>query len=97
MNKKQLVAYQIALNDAYEQAKSEKVGEELNKILKDKDKMKKEFWPILEESTYSSDNFKLVINNIAAFNKNIGKEKVNAYLYNNYKRAIDNTTRRNAK
>ena len=97
MNKKQLVAYQIALNDAYEQAKSEKVGEELNKILKDKDKMKKEFWPILEESPYGSDNFKLVINNIAAFNKNIGKEKVNAYLYNNYKRAIDNTTRRNAK
>lgn len=29
------MAYQIALNDAYEQAKSEKVGEELNKILKD--------------------------------------------------------------
>lgn len=56
MNKKQLVAYQIALNDAYEQAKSEKVGEELNKILKDKDKMKKEFWPILEESPYGSDN-----------------------------------------
>ena len=65
-------------NDAYEQAKSEKVGEELNKILKDKDKMKKEFWTILEESHYGYDNFKLVINNIAAFNKNIGKEKVNA-------------------
>ncbi len=97
MNKKQLMAYQIALNDAYEQAKSEKVGEELNKILKDKDKMKKEFWPILEESPYGSDNFKLVVNNIATFNKNIGKEKVDAYLYGNYSQAIDNTTRRNAK
>lgn len=91
------MAYQIALNDAYEQAKSEKVGEELNKILKDKDKMKKEFWPILEESPYGSDNFKLVVNNIATFNKNIGKEKVDAYLYGNYSQAIDNTTRRNAK
>ena len=91
------MAYQIALNDAYEQAKSEKVGEELNKILKDKDKMKKEFWPILEESPYGSDNFKLVVNNLAVFNKNIGKEKVDAYLYGNYSQAIDNTTRRNAK
>lgn len=31
------------------------------------------------------------------FNKNIGKEKVDAYLYGNYSQAIDNTTRRNAK
>ena len=55
--------------------KSEKVGKELNEVLKDKDKMKKEFWPILEGSPYGSDNFKLVVNNVAAFNKKYRQER----------------------
>ena len=97
MNKKQLMTYQIVLSDAYEKEKSQKVRDELDKVLKEKDKMKKEYWPILEESPYGSDNFKLVLNNIATFNKNIGKKEVDSYLYKNYSMAIDNSTRRNAK
>lgn len=97
MNKKQLIAYQIALLDAYDKAKSTEVSEKLNAVLKDKDKMKKEYWPIMENDGYGSDNFKLVVNNVATFRKNIGKEKVDSYLYNNYSRAIDNTMRRGAK
>ena len=89
MNKKQLIAYQIALLDAYDKAKSTEVSEKLNAVLKDKDKMKKEYWPIMENDGYGSDNFKLVVNNVATFRKNIGKEKVDSYLYNNYSRAID--------
>ena len=80
MNKKQLMTYSVVLNEAYEKDKSEKVGKELDAVLKEKDKMKKEYWPILERSPYGSDNFKLVLNNIGTFNKNIGKENVDKYL-----------------
>lgn len=97
MNKKQLIAYQIALLDAYEDEKSAKVAEELNAVLKDKDKLQKEYWSIIENDGYGSANFKFVVDNVARFRKNIGKEKVDAYLYNNYNRAIDNCMRRGAK
>ena len=80
MNKKQLMTYSVVLNEAYEKDKSEKVGKELDAVLKEKDKMKKEYWPILERSPYGSDNFKLVVNNVATFRKTIGKEKVDSYL-----------------
>ncbi len=40
MNKKQLIAYQIVLNEAYEKSKSEEVSKKLDSILKDKDKLK---------------------------------------------------------
>ena len=59
--------------------------------------MKKEYWPILERSPYGSDNFKLVLNNIGTFNKNIGKEKVDKYLTSCYTNAINNTMRPNTK
>ena len=97
MNKKQLMTYTVVLNEAYEKDKSEKVSKELEAVLKEKDKMKKEYWPILERSAYGSDNFKLVLNNINTFNKNIGKEKVDKYLTSCYTSAINNTLRPNTK
>ena len=97
MNQKQLMTYSVVLNEAYEKDKSEKVGKELDAVLKEKDKMKKEFWPILERSPYGSDNFKLVLNNIGTFNKNIGKEKVDNYLTSCYTNAINNIMRPNTK
>ncbi|HAP19223.1 MAG TPA: thioredoxin family protein, partial [Butyricimonas virosa] len=97
MNQKQLMTYSVVLNEAYEKDKSEKVGKELDAVLKEKDKMKKEYWPILERSPYGSDNFKLVLNNIGTFNKNIGKEKVDKYLTSCYTNAINNTMRPNTK
>ena len=69
----------------------------MDAVLKEKDKMKKEYWPILERSPYGSDNFKLVLNNIGTFNKNIGKENVDKYLTSCYKNAINNTMRPNTK
>ena len=93
MNKKQLMNYSIALQDAYDEAKSKKINTELNAVLKDKDKLKKDFWPILENDGYGSENFKFVVKNLPAFRKNIGKEKVDAYLFGNYSMAIDNSNR----
>ena len=85
--------YSIALQDAYDEAKSKKINTELNAVLKDKDKLKKDFWPILENDGYGSENFKFVVKNLPAFRKNIGKEKVDAYLFGNYSMAIDNSNR----
>ena len=97
MSKKQLIAYQIALLNAYEKEKSAKVTEELDAVLKDKDKLQKEYWSIIENDGYGSANFKFVVDNVARFRKNVGKEKVDAYLYNNYNRTINNCMRRGAK
>ncbi|WP_233556923.1 thioredoxin family protein [Odoribacter sp. AF15-53] len=97
MNKKQLIAYQIVLNEAYEKSKSEEVSKKLDSILKDKDKLKKEYWPIIKKSSYGSDNFKFVINNLATFNKNIGKKEVDAFLSGKIHGAIGNASRINPK
>ena len=97
MNKKQLMAYAVALSEAYEKSKSEKVSKELDAALKEKDKLQKEFWPILSKSPYGSDNFNLILNNINKLYKNVGKEKVDKYLSNCYANAINNTLQPNAK
>lgn len=69
MSKKQLIAYQIALLDAYEKEKSAKVTEELDAVLKDKDKLQKEYWSIIENDGYGSANFKFVVDNVVRFMK----------------------------
>ncbi|WP_148375472.1 MULTISPECIES: thioredoxin family protein [Butyricimonas] len=84
MNKKQLMAYQIALNEAFEKEKSAEVGEKLNALLMRKDKMKKEYWPILEKSVYGTADYQLVLDHVLTFYKNIGKEKVEQYLVNTF-------------
>ena len=97
MNKKQLISYQIALNDAYEEEKSNKVAQELKSILKEKDKMQKEYWPILEKESFGSDGFKLVLNNLSTFRKNVGKEKIDNYLFENYFSTIGESLNADAK
>lgn len=93
MNKKQLMNYLIALQDAYDKEKSEKISKELNAALTDKDKLKKDFWPLLENDGFGSDNFNFVVKNLPAFRKNIGKEKVDSYLFRNYSMTIDKSNR----
>lgn len=95
MSKKQLITYQIVLNQAYEKSRSEEVSKKLDSILKDKDKLKKEYWPIIKKSPYGSDNFKFVINNLATFNKNIGKKEVDSYLSGMIRGSIGNASRIN--
>ena len=51
MNKKQLLAYKVALDDAYDQKKAEQVKKELLSQVTEKDKLKKEFWPLFEDGT----------------------------------------------
>lgn len=89
ISKKQLLSYQIALIEANERELCMQVDEELDKVLKVKDKLKKEYWPILRKKWYYSDDFQLVIKHIDVFNENIGKEEVEEFLTQNYIIAID--------
>lgn len=88
MTKEQFITYMVALQDAGERKKSEEVEKKLESVLTKKDKMKKEYWPILEKSAYDSDGFRLVLDNIATLKKAVGEEKVELYLYQNYSSAL---------
>lgn len=90
MNKKQLLVYKMALDDAYDRENSKKVHQELMAQLTEKDKLKKEFWPVFEDRScvVGSDDFALLLAHLPVFEKNIGKEKLDTYLYNAYTRAL---------
>lgn len=90
MNKKQLLAYKEALSDAYDKENAEKIGKELAAQITEKDKLKKEFWSIFEEGNCAvgSSDFNLLLANLSVFEKNIGKDKLDEYLYGKYDRAV---------
>lgn len=90
MNKKQLLAYKVALDDAYDQKKAEQVKKELQSQITEKDKLKKEFWPLFEDGTCAvgTPDFNLILANIPTFEKNIGKEKLDEFLFFAYSRAL---------
>ena len=90
MNKKQLLAYKVALDDAYDQKKAEQVKKELLSQITEKDKLKKEFWPLFEDGTCTvgTPDFNLILANIPTFEKNIGKEKLDEFLFSAYSRAL---------
>lgn len=90
MNKKQLAAYYRALTDAYDKKNSEKVYGELMAQLTDKDKLKADYWSIFEAPAckIGTPDFNLILTNIPVFEKNIGKEKLDEYLFDAYSRAL---------
>ncbi len=90
MNKKQLLAYKVALDDAYDQKKAEQVKKELLSQITEKDKLKKEYWPLFEDGTCTvgTPDFNLILANIPTFEKNIGKEKLDEFLFSAYSRAL---------
>lgn len=90
MKKKELPAYYEALQDAYEQEKAQKVYDELLAQLTEKDKLKADYWAVMSSSEIGSDNFNLILANLPKFEKNIGKEKLDEYLYESYASILSN-------
>ena len=88
MNKKQLMAYKVALTDAYNQKKADEIQKELSAKLTDKDKVKADFWPLFEEAQVGSADFDFVLANLPKLEKNIGKEKLEKYLDEAYYGAL---------
>ena len=88
MKKKELPAYYEALQDAYEQEKAQKVYDELLAQLTEKDKLKADYWTVMSSSKMGSDDFNLILANLPKFEKNIGKEKLDEFLYQSYSSAL---------
>lgn len=90
MNKEQLLDYYETLACAGESEKSKTVLNELKGKLQDKDKVLADYWFMMEDKPYGSGEFDFIVTNFQTLKKNVGEEKVNAYLLNNYHKALDN-------
>lgn len=87
MNKKKLMVYYQALSAAYDLEKAGKIYDELMRArLTEKDKLKADFWPLFKhpKCTIGTADFNLILANIPVFEKNIGKEELDAYLFGAY-------------
>lgn len=87
MNKKKLMVYYQALSAAYDLENAGKIYDELmNTRLTEKDKLKADFWPLFKDPkcTIGTPDFNLILANIPVFEKNIGKEELDAYLFGAY-------------
>ena len=80
IKKMQLINYKLALDEFGEREKSEEVGEKMEVLLTEKDKLKKEFWPMIERSQWGTDNYKLVVKDFDVLSKRVGEEKVEQYI-----------------
>lgn len=90
LKKSELLDYQMATFYAGDVETSRQIKNDLKLQLTDKDKLKKEFWPLFEEEdcVVGTYDFNLLLDNISKFEKAIGKEKLDAYLYKSYCAAI---------
>lgn len=85
ITKKELAVYYSVLMNAGEREKAEKINEELLTKLTKKDKLHSDFWPWLKMNALpGNEDFELILANLPVFEKNIGKEKLDEFLYNRY-------------
>ncbi len=90
MKKTEMAVYYRVLNDAYDSKTAGKVLEELKEKMTKKDRMKAEFWSLFEmgNSVPGSDDFNFILANYPIFVKNVGKEKVDGFIYDNYSNVL---------
>lgn len=85
ITKKELADYYLVLMDAGEDEKAEKIKEELLPQLTEKDKLNADYWGYMERTVMPGDeDFALILANLPKIEKNIGKEKLDKFLYDKY-------------
>lgn len=85
ITKKELAAYYVVLLDAGESEKAQKVNEELLPQLTERNKLEADYWIWLERNALlGTTEFELVLANQPKIKKNIGKEKLDKFLYDKY-------------
>ncbi len=91
MNKQELMTYKEILSEAGEDEKAGKVYNKLLSRLTDKDKVKKEFWPIYEDEScqIGSPVFDFLLANLPSIRENVGTEKVDNYLFRKYSKILE--------
>ena len=86
IKKKELAVYFQALREVNDDSQGDEVYNELKKRIMARDKLKPEYWPYFTHSSClpGTEDFNLILSHIPIFEKNIGKEKLDDYLYNSY-------------
>lgn len=85
ITKKELAVYYTVLMRAAEIEKAEKIKEELLPQLTEKDKLNADYWGYMEMTAKPGDeDFALILANLPKIEKNIGKEKLDKFLYGRY-------------
>ena len=90
MNKKQMLEYHRVLLCAGERENAKVILDKLRSQLNDDDRVKADYWFLLEGQPHGSEGFNFVITNYAKLKKNIGEEKLSDYLSENYNKVLNN-------
>lgn len=90
ISKKELIDYQIALNDAYEKEKSSEIEQLLANSITDKDKLTPAYWPLMTKGGYDSENFHFIMNHLEEYKKKNSPETIDNYLFRTYNQALNN-------
>ncbi|WP_187376829.1 MULTISPECIES: thioredoxin family protein [Butyricimonas] len=94
MDKKQLLDYYRTLAYAGENEKSNTVLGELKGKLDTKDRLQPEYWFLLKERPYGSEECNFVVSNYSKLKENVGKETVDGYLESRYHKILDQVIQR---
>ncbi len=89
IKKKEMLPYISALKDAYKEEKAKEVEAELKGMLTDKERVKAEYWPLLETAEVKTPDFQFILDHVDVLEKNVGKEKIDEYLRKIYKCQLD--------
>lgn len=89
MDKKQMLDYYQVLLCAGEREKANIVLKKLKNKLDDNDRVKVDYWFLLEGQRYGSEGFNFVIANYSKLEKNVGEEKLADYLSGNYNKILN--------
>lgn len=84
LSKKQMMEYITILNQNQNYEKSKQISQELETRLTYKDRVKKEFWPLIESKNYGDPEFQFVLNHLSVLQKNIGEETLDHYLQSRF-------------
>ena len=88
MKRQELPIYYQVLRDANMDVKADSVYKELISQLTEKDKLKAEYWFIVSNCRVGSKDFNLILVNLPRIEKNIGKEKLDKFLFDTYSNAL---------
>lgn len=97
INKQELVDYLLALRYSGENQKYQEVNQKLQPVLTAQDRLRKEFWPVIEIATFDSEDFKFLARHADECKKIVDPKKVDYQIKMIYRVAIAQTIRPGAK
>lgn len=85
LTKEQAMDYLVALDDANDYETAQKVRQYVESKLRDKDRVQKDFWPLLADKAYTDEeDFHFILANVETLRENVGKDIIDEYLYKTF-------------